>query len=201
MASVSLRWWLTLGGEEAPTLGEVNCVPDRELRRRCQDKIKTLHVPRPFELALLLAELERVRGRPVELMPAATRPDSPCGVWVSMPGADYIFYEQGTESLHRAHIICHEIGHMLFGHHGGPWSDDIIRLLMPSLDPALVRSMLGRSAYTNAEEREAETLASLILERAALPPPPAPAHPMSPDAAAVLSRVESAFGSRRQRGW
>jgi hypothetical protein len=170
------------------------------LRRRCQDKIETLHVPRPFELTLLLTDLERIRGRPVELMPTATRPDSPCGMWISMPGADYIFYEQGTKSLHRAHIVLHEIAHMLFGHHGGPWSDDTIRLLMPSLDPVLVRSMLSRSAYTNVEEREAETLASLILERAALPPPPAPTRPMSPDAVAVLSRVESAFGAVRQRG-
>jgi hypothetical protein len=38
--------------------------------------------------------------------------------------------------------------------------------LFPSLDPRLVRSVLGRSRYADPEEREAETVASLILERA-----------------------------------
>jgi hypothetical protein len=174
-------------------------VPDRELRRRCEDKLRELYVPQPFELGAFLADLERVRERPVELMPITARPDSPCGLWISMPLADYIFYEQHTEPLHRTHIICHEVGHMLFGHRGRPWDDAIIRLLMPSLDPKLVRSILGRNAYSTEEEREAETLASLLLERAATPPP-APATPVPEHLAAVLSRVESTFGSGRRRG-
>jgi hypothetical protein len=174
-------------------------VPDRELRRRCEDKIRELYVPQPFELGPFLADLERIRERPVELMPITARPDSPCGLWISLPLADYIFYEQLTEPLHRTHIICHEVGHMLFEHCGRPWDDEIIRLLMPSLDPAVVRSILGRNAYSTEEEREAETLASLVLERAATPPP-APARPVPERLAAVLSRVESTFGPARRNG-
>ncbi|SRR5216683_1474488 len=179
--------------------GEVSRVPDRELRRRCAEKIRMLRVPRPFDLAKFRTELERVRRRAVELVPTTTRPNAPCGLWISMAGADYIFYDDGTEPLHQLHIICHEAGHMLFGHHGSPWNGgEITRLLMPSLDPALVHSMLGRTAYTDAEEREAETFASMILER--IIPPPRPRPPMAPEAAEVLDRVESVFGGSRHGG-
>jgi hypothetical protein len=38
-----------------------------------------------------------------------------------------------------------------------------LELPVPDVDQALVRLILGRSAYRTAEEREAETLASPIL--------------------------------------
>jgi hypothetical protein len=57
---------------------------------------------------------------------------------------------------------------MLLGHqHTTAW-DQLVSLLAPDVDQALIRLILGRSAYSNAEEREAETLASLILSSAAL---------------------------------
>jgi hypothetical protein len=37
------------------------------------------------------------------------------------------------------------------------------RLLAPDVGEALIQLILGRSAYSTTEEREAETLASLIL--------------------------------------
>jgi hypothetical protein len=52
---------------------------------------------------------------------------------------------------------------MLLGHqHREAWKW-LIGVLAPDVDQALVKLILGRSAYGTAEEREAETLASLIL--------------------------------------
>jgi hypothetical protein len=56
---------------------------------------------------------------------------------------------------------------MLLGHqHMTAW-DQLISLLAPDVDQALIELILGRSAYSTAEERDAETLASLILSSTA----------------------------------
>jgi hypothetical protein len=56
---------------------------------------------------------------------------------------------------------------MLLGHqHTAAW-DQLISLLAPDLDQALIELILGRSAYSTTEERDAETLASLILSSTA----------------------------------
>jgi hypothetical protein len=59
---------------------------------------------------------------------------------------------------------------MLLCHCGGPWSrGDLAQLLAPGLGDGIARLMLGRSAYTSAEEQDAEVMASLFLERATRP--------------------------------
>ncbi len=56
---------------------------------------------------------------------------------------------------------------MLLGHqHTAAWNQ-LISLLAPDVDQALIRLILDRSAYSTAEERDAETLASLILSSTA----------------------------------
>ena len=50
--------------------------------------------------------------------------------------------------------------------HTAAW-DQLVSLLAPDVDETLIRLILGRSAYSTTEEREAETLASLILTSAA----------------------------------
>jgi hypothetical protein len=45
---------------------------------------------------------------------------------------------------------------MLLGHeHSAAW-DQLISLLAPNVDQALIRLILGRSAYSTAEERAAK---------------------------------------------
>ncbi|WP_433724380.1 hypothetical protein ACQP2Y_03100 [Actinoplanes sp. CA-051413] len=43
----------------------------------------------------------------------------PCGLWISVETADYVFYDPETSQLHAEHIILHELGHMLSGHTTG----------------------------------------------------------------------------------
>ena len=51
----------------------------------------------------------------------------------------------------------------LLGHEHTAARDQFVRLPAPDVDKVLIQLMLGRSAYSTAEERDAETLASLIL--------------------------------------
>jgi hypothetical protein len=64
-------------------------------------------------------------------------------------------------------------------------------LLAPDVNPAMARLVLGRSTYTTTEEREAETVASLILGQPGDSPPRKPAK--ATGAAPVLCRLEHAW--------
>jgi hypothetical protein len=64
-------------------------------------------------------------------------------------------------------------------------------VLAPDVDPTLARLVLGRSTYTTAEERDAETLASLILGQPSDSPPQMPAKRTG--TAAVLCRLEHSW--------
>lgn len=133
----------------------------RSGRSRSSDKSQ---VPRPFDLRQFLAQVAAQRNRTIYVHPFTSGPGIPCGLWLSTARADHIFHEQGTSPWHRTHIILHEIAHMLLGHDSGQGDGQrLADLLAPDVNPALVRLVLGRSAYGTAEERDAEALASLVL--------------------------------------
>ncbi len=135
-------------------------------------------MPIPFDLDLFCAVVAAHRARPLTLHPMpGLGAGAPCGLWVSVPTADYVFYDPGTSQLHAEHIVLHELSHMLSGHTtgvqaGSGLSSDAIRRLVPDLHPGTIKTMLGRAGYSTAQEREAETLASLIRARSAVDPVP-----------------------------
>lgn len=163
---------------------------DKALRRRCSAIISDLELPGRFTVENLLQTLQQQRGTTIHLLPITAEPGSPCGMWVSLSGTDYIFHEQGTTALHTRHIVLHELGHMCFAHTGSaPLSDDLIRTLLPHLNPALVRRMFSRSAYSEIEEQEAELFASLAMQHIHGDDPPAPSPPA--EVAAIAARLDS----------
>jgi hypothetical protein len=143
-------------------------------KRRHTAIVRDLDIPRPFGLGEFAARLERQRSRPIMLRPFSSGPGMPCGLWIGTADADYIYYEKGTTPFHITHIALHEIAHMLLGHCGLPAWQNLARQVAPDVHPSLVQLILGRSAYSTPEERDAETLASLILARAT--DWPAPVH-------------------------
>lgn len=143
-------------------------MPAGTSKRRCAAIISELDIPRPFDLRQFLAQVARRRNRTIFLHPFNSRPGTPCGLWLSTARADHVFHEQGTSPWHRTHITLHEIAHMLLGHDSGQGgAHRLADVLAPDVSPALIRLVLGRSTYTTAEERDAETLASLVLGQAA----------------------------------
>ncbi|MFI6055867.1 hypothetical protein ACIBCO_38055 [Streptomyces violascens] len=68
---------------------------------------------------------------------------------------DRIYFPQHTSVAHQAHIICHEIAHLLLAHI--PELD--------ALDPEVARLVLGRSHYTDPAEEQAEVLGTLLWQQ------------------------------------
>jgi hypothetical protein len=119
----------------------------------------------------------------------------PFGVWIATGSADYIFYQRETSKAHQDHIILHEIGHILADHHSTTSGDEAWQQLMPDISADVIKKALGRTSYDAEHEREAELVATIILEWASVLDCVGP----SPSAGASVDRVQSALGDRR--GW
>lgn len=150
---------------------------------RCTKLVAELDLPHPFDVEEFIASLAVRRGRHIEIVPVAAKPNLPCGIVLTTLDADLILYRADTTALHREHILLHEAAHILCGHNGaanggagGPdgrsdnGSDSgaftaAARQLMPHLSPELIRNVLGRTVYREPEEREAELIATLIRQR------------------------------------
>jgi hypothetical protein len=168
-----------------------------ELWGRSRRIADALPLPVPFDVQVLVDSLAARRGRPIELVPLSGTRHSACGVLVSTDRADYIGYPVATTVLHQQHIVLHEIGHLLCEHSGrSGTADDVARSLTPQLSHELVSRVLGRTAYDEHEEQEAELIASLALQRA-VHRPPAEARP-GPLAGRVL-RLGHVFGRTHRR--
>jgi hypothetical protein len=166
-------------------------MPLSKRRRQLERALGDVEIPDPFDLAAFCTAIQRARRRPLVMHQLSTEQTSGfCGLFVELPQADHVFYPAGTSTLHQQHIVVHELAHLLSGHVGRPTAvltDEILRELLPDLDPALVRIALGRSGYTDPQEREAEMLASLILKRVGHGTGDTESDPSS-------ARIESIFG-------
>jgi hypothetical protein len=138
------------------------------LRRRCEERLRGIRIPSPFNLDAFCTEVESRRGRPLIRRPVpGLNAAAPCGLWIGTAEADHVFYDPGTSPLHAEHIVLHELSHILCGHSG---ADAAIERLFPDLEPGAVRRMLGRVGYSDGQEREAEMMASLIRGRSSRGP-------------------------------
>ncbi|MFI5932043.1 hypothetical protein [Actinoplanes sp. NPDC051494] len=174
---------------------------ERALRRKCEGILDDLDAGGHLDIRELCDLVSRRQGRPIHLVAESLPESGPCGLTVRTAAFDAIFYEKDTSPLHQNHIIGHELGHLVCGHLCGPVVDaEASRVLLPNLDPGLVRAVLGRTNYTAVEEREAEMIASLILRRTTMHvAPPTPADPAFSD---VLDRLAHTLENpeRRDRG-
>ncbi len=133
-------------------------------RREVRAKLRALGVaiPAPFSVEALCTNVSRHQDRPVRLVELDLSTDVGCGRWIATDEADYICVDRAASTPLREHIVLHEVAHILCGHRGilGPVLNEF-----KHLDPATVRRVLGRTVYDDAEEREAELLASEIGSR------------------------------------
>ncbi|WP_300010190.1 hypothetical protein [Pseudonocardia sp.] len=138
-----------------------------ELNRRARALVRSLDadvgIPRPLDVPELLAGLARHRGRPIDLFATVNTAGGPCGMWLRQPDRDVIVHAADTSPLHQAHIVLHEIGHMIADHPGTCCLPlDLVRRILPGAGATLVGHLFARSTYATDEEREAELVASLI---------------------------------------
>lgn len=132
-------------------------------RRRCVSVLRDVEVPDPFDISAFCDSLAVRRGRRLHLHPFHVNVAAlPCGMYLSLPEGDHIFFDGRTSPLHRDHIVMHEISHMLLGHATDAHLYETAGRLMPSIDQRTLEKVLARTSYSTEYEREAELLATLI---------------------------------------
>ena len=180
---------------------------ERDLRRQCRRLLTELDIRPPLDVTELCRRVGETRGKAIRLVPHPIPVPGPFGVWITTEAADYILYQQETSKAHQGHIVLHELGHILAGHRSDEEDDallaelypdvepEALREQYPDLEPDAVRRALRRTSYDTEREREAETVATIILEWASVldrVAPPASAH-------ATAQRMGAALNGRL--GW
>ncbi|MGW7821833.1 ImmA/IrrE family metallo-endopeptidase [Streptomyces puniciscabiei] len=96
-------------------------------------------------------------------MPTDLPLGSPDGLWISTEDDDYIFVERRLVPVHQQQVICHEFGHVICDHEASPViTAESSKLLLPSLNPDMVRRVLGREHSHTDAEIEAELVGSVL---------------------------------------
>ncbi|MFJ9027380.1 hypothetical protein ACIRQP_02425 [Streptomyces sp. NPDC102274] len=141
-------------------------------RRRMRAMVRELDLPQLSTVEELCAAVADRSGRPVQLVPRRMRVDEPSGFVERRAESDVIYFEQETSGLHQAHIICHELAHLLCGHLAeAPAADeDTAHVELPTIDADMIRLVLGRSHYDGAAEEEAEILGAELTRILVLAP-------------------------------
>ena len=167
------------------------------VRARCARLLADLGIDGPTSVEELSDQLSRQRDRPIQLM-AHPRLGEMSGFWIGLDDADTVFYDEALTGLHREHVIAHELAHIAFGHgHDEVMAPEVLAALFPLLDPTQVRRMLARQEYSEAEEREAEVFASMLLQLSARPVADDLAG-LPADARRQAADLTATFGSRRR---
>lgn len=163
-------------------------VQSAEYKRRFTSVLRDVGIPEPFGVAVFCDHIAARRNRRLELHDLPTGVGRVCGLYVSLPAVDHVFFAPGTSARHRQHIIVHELMHLLFGHGGlHGLSTEVMQRLLPGLDPGLVRAVLARGGYSDPEEQEAETVASLVMQHVGHPSPPTNSDP-------IAAQIETTLG-------
>ncbi|UQA97653.1 hypothetical protein [Streptomyces halobius] len=142
------------------------------IRRRCKQLIRELELPASTDLRGMCDIVATRVGRPVHMVPMSLG-----GVVSGMTAATddgyWVFFELKTSPWHQAHIVLHELSHLLLGHGQDPAiTEDALRMWTPSVDAATAMRRMGLTmgfarhhGYDNLAERETEVLGTLLMER------------------------------------
>lgn len=121
-------------------------------------------MPADGDLPGLLANLAVYRGREVHVLTREFGGQPTSGLWLATEHADYLVIDDPTTPSRRAAIICHEVAHILLGHHGqaGGASAVLPSMAAPDLSPELIARAMARHSYADEAEADAEQTATLI---------------------------------------
>nr|WP_228046735.1 hypothetical protein [Saccharopolyspora sp. HNM0983] len=156
-------------------------------------------LPTPWDINEFCDRLERYRGRDIDLVPVRWTVGDSTGFWQRRGDRDVIGYTENTSGVHQDHIILHEIGHLISEHRGRcVLSAEEARQRAPHLAPAAFAHLLGRVS-AEAEEDEAEIIATMVLARIARQSRRGRTRrgrTLDPRTSAALNRVAAAFDDR-----
>ncbi|GGN76972.1 hypothetical protein GCM10010112_49600 [Actinoplanes lobatus] len=155
--------------------------------------LRELDIRPPLDVRELCARLAERRGRPIRLVAHPITVPGPFGLWFMTESMDVIFYQSETTRPHQDHIILHEIGHIIAEHP----SDDRDHRDGGTPAPSGATGSLRRTCYDSDYEREAELIATIILEWASVLDPLR--RPVGPPADPPVERIDSSLS--HHQGW
>lgn len=92
---------------------------EEQLRTMCRELVAGLGLTPPLDPRELCRSWSSRRGRRVTVTGAELRATNSVGHLVVLEDRDRIFFEQSAPSHHQAHVIYHEVVHLLRGHLDG----------------------------------------------------------------------------------
>ncbi|CDP87222.1 MULTISPECIES: hypothetical protein [Mycolicibacterium] len=138
--------------------------------------IRTLPIPVPWDREAFVQAIADMRGRPITVIATETAflSHSLCGVWLEREHDDVILHERDASDFRVHQVVCHQIGHMVLGHHSsGARSyvcdmlvESALRHALPDLAPELVKTAPGSNDYGDEQEHEADLFALLLMNAA-----------------------------------
>jgi hypothetical protein len=138
-----------------------------DFKQRCEERVRFLGLPEGEQLTVpvLCERLGRLRQRPLRVLGLDLPLGSPDGLLIETDAQDFIIYEARLAPVHQRQVVLHEVGHLICDHSTQVADPAVAELFTPSLDPGLVRRVLGRDHSHTDVEREAEYIGSLIGRR------------------------------------
>lgn len=136
---------------------------DDRLRSLAMDAFLQLGLPAHLTLELLIAHVERIRGRRIVIVETAKLTGKKiCGLWIPRDDVDVVYHSVTRGPLHRQQMILHEISHMILRHDevdGATWQG--IKVFQ-QLSGEVVSKALARGDFRSDLEATAEHLADLL---------------------------------------
>ncbi len=123
----------------------------KAIHRDCTRKLVDLGLNKLTAVDDIRAVASQISGRDIQLLPYRLSGSGVHGMLVRTGLTDYVVFDSDTTTMHREHIILHELSHVLCGHSAAGQTG-----------PAEV---LRRENYMDHQEIEAETLASIMGQR------------------------------------
>lgn len=168
----------------------------RRIEKMCQARLTDLDLPHPLVWTDLVDRIEAQRGRPLWVAPTDRLPLEITGLWIGSSERDYVYYRADLVGSPRGISVGHEFCHIICKHRSADVTDqEFLRRRFPELaDSGTVEHRCYRSDFASPDEREAETMASLLLTQftrnRAVPPAPA-----NPGSLSDRARVDSIWRS------
>jgi hypothetical protein len=168
--------------------------------------LRSLDIQPPLDITELSRRLGEARGRPIRLIEMSLTGS----LGYSLPHGPYdvCVYEKNTSEPHQNHIICHELGHIMFRHLdpglslywaddcGGPGEAADLEKINRNIPFDGFPRRLRRICFDSPHERAVELIADTLMEWAVVPG--CVPRPLS----AELGEARTMYGSlSSQRGW
>ncbi|TDZ93880.1 ImmA/IrrE family metallo-endopeptidase [Mycobacteroides salmoniphilum] len=121
------------------------------IHKQCTRKLADLGLDTLTTVEDIRARASELSERDIQLVPYALSGSGVHGLLVRTDATDYVVYDSDTTTMHREHIILHELSHVMCGHTGASSRE--------------LAEILCRESYLDDQEVEAEMLASMMGQR------------------------------------